>query len=274
MTGRHIPGYAVIAAPLFVSALRPRVGPLPGRLGNLRCSAGISSDARRDPGSRREPDWLGLVLGGRRFRSRGLVAGQLSRGPALGDLESGSCVPHGYRDLRSSDLVVVLRRVATRMVARLFGSGRVPAVQRHPRQCRYADGYRDGRFDLEGFLAGGAPADGKAKPAALTIPFPESMPKATELEQAIADALYPIKAYDLSDVCTSFGLKPPDGDDPFTSKNGYVLRRLKPLSEDQLIEVARKVQARYPFYALEEILALRERPMSSIITFLASAEAL
>ncbi len=90
------------------------------------------------------------------------------------------------------------------------------------------------------------------------------MPKATELEQAIADALYPIKAYDLSDVCTSFGLKPPDGDDPFTSKNGYVLRRLKPLSEDQLIEVARKVQARYPFYALEEILALRERPAHPI----------
>ncbi len=77
----------------------------------------------------------------------------------------------------------------------------------------------------------------------MSDPVPR-IPKATEFEQAIADALYPIKAYDLSDVCTSLGLQPPDGGDSFASKNGYVLQRLKPLSEDQLIATARKVQGR------------------------------
>lgn len=68
------------------------------------------------------------------------------------------------------------------------------------------------------------------------------------LRTAIADALWTVSAYELADICVSFGLPPesPDEDGPMSSKRSYVRRRLHTQSRDELLELARKVHEEYP----------------------------
>jgi hypothetical protein len=68
------------------------------------------------------------------------------------------------------------------------------------------------------------------------------------LRTAIADALWVVSAYELADICVSFGLPPesPDEDGPMSSKRSYVRRRLHTQSRDELLDLARKVHEEYP----------------------------
>jgi hypothetical protein len=69
----------------------------------------------------------------------------------------------------------------------------------------------------------------------------------TDLQQAIAETLAAEeKAYDLPSVCEFFGLDPQRKDDPFHSKRVYVRSRLKNKSEAFLIDLAMRVNERYP----------------------------
>jgi very-short-patch-repair endonuclease len=64
-----------------------------------------------------------------------------------------------------------------------------------------------------------------------------------ELRQAIADTLADyVKAYDLAKLCEAYGLEP-EGDDenPYSSKRGYVNRRLLGKDLPDLVEIARRV---------------------------------
>jgi len=47
-----------------------------------------------------------------------------------------------------------------------------------------------------------------------------------QLREAIADALHPVKSYDLPDVCRAFGLAEGSEDEAFASKRSYVRSRI------------------------------------------------
>tara|TARA_R110002049_G_scaffold264835_1_gene440974 strand:- start:35 stop:1171 length:1137 start_codon:yes stop_codon:yes gene_type:complete len=68
----------------------------------------------------------------------------------------------------------------------------------------------------------------------------------TQLRDLISSALYPTKAYTLPAVCERFGLEPGTVEEAFQSKNSYVMRRLERLSDEQALEVARKVVRGFP----------------------------
>jgi hypothetical protein len=72
--------------------------------------------------------------------------------------------------------------------------------------------------------------------------MPEGAGPASRLRAAIVDALYPVSAYDLEDVCTSLGLAPPEeGERAFDSKARYVKRRLHGLSVSELLALGTRV---------------------------------
>lgn len=76
--------------------------------------------------------------------------------------------------------------------------------------------------------------------------MPEGAATAAQLRSAIVNALYPISAYDLADVCIALGLAPPDdGEDPYSSKRRYVSRRLPAKSLAELVELGRQVVDEY-----------------------------
>lgn len=67
-----------------------------------------------------------------------------------------------------------------------------------------------------------------------------------QLREAIAEALYPVKSYDLPDVCRAFGLAEGSGDEAYASKRSHVRSRIQGYTEDQLFELgSRVVEARY-----------------------------
>lgn len=68
----------------------------------------------------------------------------------------------------------------------------------------------------------------------------------TQLRPLVADALYSIKAHTLPSVCERFGLEPGSGDEAFSSKTQYVMRRLESLSDERVLAVARAVAEAYP----------------------------
>jgi hypothetical protein len=78
------------------------------------------------------------------------------------------------------------------------------------------------------------------------------------MTDAIAEALYPVSANELEDVCIGFGLDPLGENEPhpFSSKRSYVRRRLnrKPLSE--LVELGQQVNAEYETATLTHLLTL------------------
>ena len=81
-----------------------------------------------------------------------------------------------------------------------------------------------------------------------------SEPGATaRLRDAIVDALYPISAYELEDVCVGLGLPGPDeGESAFASKRAYVRRRLFGWQLADLADLARRV---IDEYGAEELIA-------------------
>lgn len=66
------------------------------------------------------------------------------------------------------------------------------------------------------------------------------------LRAAIVEALYPISANILADVCEAVGLEPGTRDQAFSGKQRYVALRLLNLSREQVLEVAQRVLEEYP----------------------------
>ena len=64
---------------------------------------------------------------------------------------------------------------------------------------------------------------------------------AMQLREAIADALHPIRSYDLPDVCRAFGLADGTGEEAYASKRSYVRSRIQDYTEDQLLELGSRV---------------------------------
>ena len=67
-----------------------------------------------------------------------------------------------------------------------------------------------------------------------------------QLRDLVARALYPTKAYNLPVVCERYGLEPGDGDEAFSSKMQYVMKRLMKLSDEQVFGIAKKVIKEFP----------------------------
>ena len=65
--------------------------------------------------------------------------------------------------------------------------------------------------------------------------------RAAELREAIADALYPIKAYQLPRVCERSGLAAGGADEAMASKRWYVLRRIEEWETPRLVVLATRV---------------------------------
>lgn len=79
---------------------------------------------------------------------------------------------------------------------------------------------------------------------------------AAQLRLAIVEALYPISAHDLDEVCTALGLEPPREDEsPFSSKRRYVSRRLYGFSFSELVDLARKIEEQHDVEELSQLLA-------------------
>lgn len=96
--------------------------------------------------------------------------------------------------------------------------------------------------------AGLVSPDSDAVPAfSLTLPPQPTLPdKLTPqvLRQAIVDALYPIKAYNLADDCVFFGLEPAcENEDPYRSKTAYIDARVRRKTLAELLPVAEKIVA-------------------------------
>lgn len=73
-------------------------------------------------------------------------------------------------------------------------------------------------------------------------PLPEKLNR-TNLSQAIAEALYEVKAQYLAVECVRLGLAPQGSDEPepFHSKIGYIQRRTLAMEVPQLVDLAQKV---------------------------------
>ena len=87
-----------------------------------------------------------------------------------------------------------------------------------------------------------------------------------QLREAIADALYPIRSYDLPEVCRSFGLAEGDGEEAHYSKRAYVRSRICDYSQDQLIELGTRIVETYylpQLWGLLQILASGRPGVSS-----------
>lgn len=87
-----------------------------------------------------------------------------------------------------------------------------------------------------------------------------------QLREAIADALYPIRSYDLPEVCQSFGLAEGDGQEAFASKRGYVRSRISSYTQDQLFELGARVVETYylpQLWGLLQVLAVGRPGVSS-----------
>jgi hypothetical protein len=67
-----------------------------------------------------------------------------------------------------------------------------------------------------------------------------------QIRDLVAEALYPINAYQLPALCERLGLEPGEGAEAYSGKKTYVLRRLKNLSDERVLEIARQVVAEYP----------------------------
>lgn len=80
------------------------------------------------------------------------------------------------------------------------------------------------------------------------------------LSEAITTALEDVKAYHLAAECERFGLAPqsPREPDPMSGKARYITRRLRPLSLEQAVEVARRVNEDYEHLHLTHLLKLAQ----------------
>lgn len=83
--------------------------------------------------------------------------------------------------------------------------------------------------------------------------FPKG--KREELIGRITDVLYDIKAYKLPAACVRVGLTDGDPNEAHASKRLYVGNRLEPLSDGDLIQIARNVDHEYPTATLSELVS-------------------
>jgi hypothetical protein len=98
----------------------------------------------------------------------------------------------------------------------------------------------------------------------------------SQIRHLIAEALWHTKAYSLPAVCERYGLESGDGDEAFSSKRQYVLRRLEKLSDEKVLQVARSILADVaddPLQAAVEQL-IRHKQLVSDVTRQRMAEAL
>lgn len=88
------------------------------------------------------------------------------------------------------------------------------------------------------------------------------------LRAAIVEALYPISANILSDVCEAFGLEPGTRDQAFSSKQRYIATRLLKLSREQVLAVAERVLDEYPTEDLAKAVqrATQSLPVDRIVS--------
>jgi AbiJ-like protein/abortive infection Abi-like protein len=81
----------------------------------------------------------------------------------------------------------------------------------------------------------------------------------TQLRPLIAAVLYQVKSYTLPSVCERYGLEPGDGEEAFSSKRGYVMRRLEKLSDERVLSIAKAVASDYPDDKLQRAIETLER---------------
>src|SRR5277367_5759637 len=93
---------------------------------------------------------------------------------------------------------------------------------------------------------------------ALGRPAPPERLTPPVLRDAIARVLTSkVKAYDIVEECDRLGLPPPrSGEDPWSSKWGYVEPRLRHRKLPELLTIVEKVIDTYPDPLLERLLAL------------------
>jgi AbiJ N-terminal domain 3/Abortive infection C-terminus len=80
----------------------------------------------------------------------------------------------------------------------------------------------------------------------------------TQLRPLIAAALYPTKAHILPSVCERYGLEPGTGEEAFSSKMSYVMRRLEKLSDEQVLIIAKAVVTDFPVDKLQSAIEALE----------------
>jgi hypothetical protein len=89
----------------------------------------------------------------------------------------------------------------------------------------------------------------------------------SQIRHLVADALYPTSAYSLPAVCERYGLEPGTGDEAFSSKRRYVIKRLEKLSDEKVLHVAKSVLADIdhdPLRSAVERLGERKQVVSDI----------
>ncbi len=67
-----------------------------------------------------------------------------------------------------------------------------------------------------------------------------------QLRHLVADALYVVKSYSLPSVCERYGMESGESREAHDSKRRYVLSRLEKLSDERVLDIARKVVDDYP----------------------------
>lgn len=77
--------------------------------------------------------------------------------------------------------------------------------------------------------------------------------RAHELRQAIADALYPLRSYQLPRVCGRYGLAPGDEEEAYASKRWYVLRRIEDWDTPRLVTLAVRILEDHGDDALQQL---------------------
>uniref|UniRef100_A0A7C1P7F8 Abortive infection protein-like C-terminal domain-containing protein n=1 Tax=Agrobacterium albertimagni TaxID=147266 RepID=A0A7C1P7F8_9HYPH len=88
------------------------------------------------------------------------------------------------------------------------------------------------------------------------------------LRAAIVEALYPVSANILADVCEAFGLEPGTREQAFSIKQRFVSVRLLKLSPEEIIKVGQKVLDEYPTAELAKAVqrATQNQPADSIVS--------
>jgi AbiJ N-terminal domain 3/Abortive infection C-terminus len=98
----------------------------------------------------------------------------------------------------------------------------------------------------------------------------------SQIRHLITEALWHTKSYSLPAVCERYGHAPADGDEAFSSKRQYVLKRLEKLSDEKVLQVAQLVLADVsddPLQAAVEQL-IQHKQLVSDVTRQRMAEAL
>lgn len=89
-----------------------------------------------------------------------------------------------------------------------------------------------------------------------------------DLREAVANTFAAEKAYNVPGVCRRYGLEDGEESEAFQSKRKYVLRRLQPLADDRLLDIARQVARNFDNDELHAAIEERDEsiPKISVIT--------